>query len=281
MHLPLPIPESLLLLAAWVLVPLGLGRMPPGPADAKLRRLVRHGWLPGAAGATAGILLPVGLPAGGLAALWIVPTGLLALASLLRLRHHLRRGSLTLPAALRGVAGLQIPVGAAWLVASRAGLQPMGFVEPIVILTAIHFHFTGFVAPVLMADALEHQALGRPARVGALLVVAGTPALAAGFVLSPALQVGAALGISVGLSAVAASSLARLRRGPRPALLALSWLCVLGGMGLAATYALGEFTGRWWLNMADMAWTHGLLNGLGFALPGLLAWRGHHHRGDP
>ncbi|MCB9545249.1 MAG: YndJ family transporter [Myxococcales bacterium] len=272
--MPLPIPESLLLVAAWLLVPLAVGRVPPTAADAGLRRAARLAWLPGAAGMTAGILAPVGVPAALLAASWLVPTGLLALASLLRLHGHLRGGTLTLPAALRGIAGLQLPVGAAWLVASRAGLQPMGFVEPIVVLTGIHFHFTGFLAPVLMADALEHLGLGRPARAGAVLVVAGTPALAAGFVLSPALQVAGALAVSVGLAAVAVSGLARLGRGPRPALLALSWVAVLGGMGLAATYAIGEFTERWWLNMADMAWTHGLLNSLGFALPGLLAWRG-------
>src|SRR5882672_10904784 len=40
-------------------------------------------------------------------------------------------------------------VAAAWLVASRAGLELLAFREPIVLLTAVHFHFAGFASAVL------------------------------------------------------------------------------------------------------------------------------------
>jgi hypothetical protein len=43
-------------------------------------------------------------------------------------------------------------------------------------------------------------------------------------------------------------------------------------MALAATYALGDYLHRDWLLIPRMASTHGLLNGLGFVMFGLLGW---------
>lgn len=294
----MPIPEGLLLIAVWIYVPFGLDRVVPGVADSRLRTWTRWLWLPGALGATAALLLHKG----GWAALAALPyllfAGLLGLSALLRLRATWR--SLTLPGLLRIGALAQLPVGAGWLLLSRWGMEPLGFKEPIVVLTGVHFHFAGFLAPILVAEVAERLGLGtRPlltrghkhpetlgflasvVRWGGLGLLLGTPALAAGFVLAPALQAGAALTITLSLSAVGLCALARLRHAPRPVPLALSWLCVLAGMGLAAIYAIGEYTGAWWLNMAEMALTHGLLNGLGFALFGVVAWHGTPHEGSP
>ena len=43
-------------------------------------------------------------------------------------------------------------------------------------------------------------------------------------------------------------------------------------MILAATYAVGEFTERYWLLIPRMAGIHGTANALGFTLCGLLGW---------
>jgi hypothetical protein len=55
---------------------------------------------------------------------------------------------------------LYLPIGGAWLVASRLGIQPLGFGDTIVLLTAVHFHFAGFAAPVLAGLAGRTVAAG-------------------------------------------------------------------------------------------------------------------------
>jgi hypothetical protein len=64
-----------------------------------------------------------------------------------------------------------------------------------------------------------------------------------------------------------------VRSGPLPSrlLVFLSGISLFAGMGLAAAYALGVYTHRNWLDIPTMRW-HALINALGFALPGLLAW---------
>jgi YndJ-like protein len=55
-------------------------------------------------------------------------------------------------------------------------------------------------------------------------------------------------------------------------LLRISALSLVAGMMLVGVYAVGEFTGRYWLLVPEMARFHGTANALGFALCGLLAW---------
>jgi hypothetical protein len=61
---------------------------------------------------------------------------------------------------------------------------------------------------------------------------------------------------------------------------------LLIGMTLVAAYAVGEFTGSYWLVIPQMTRFHGPANALGFALCGLLGWtlayeRGSASRGEP
>src|ERR1700689_2369591 len=103
---------------------------------------------------------------------------------------------------------LYLPVGCAWLVASRLGLSPMGFQEPIVLLTAVHFHFAGFAAPLLalaagVAVKKQTLVLQRAFKVLAAGVLGGPGLLAAGFVIGPHFKLAMALLVAcseVGLS---------------------------------------------------------------------------------
>jgi len=51
-----------------------------------------------------------------------------------------------------------------------------------------------------------------------------------------------------------------------------SWATILAGMTLACVYAFVEFLAKDWIFIPAMARTHGLLNGIGFVLVGLLGW---------
>jgi hypothetical protein len=53
---------------------------------------------------------------------------------------------------------------------------------------------------------------------------------------------------------------------------ALSAASLLGAMGLAALWAIGEFPLQQFVHLAEMAKFHGTANALGFTICGLLGW---------
>jgi hypothetical protein len=257
--------EALFLLAAWAIVPLGLGFLPDSAPIRAARRIQ-----PAAAAlATISFFLPKGPLAAALAAAWLGVDLLIALGGLVALRSFVRGG---VPGLLLLSAMGFPPVGGVHLVASRLGYSVAGFPEPIILLTAIHFHYTAFAAPILASLAGRSRLAG----VSGLGIVGGTPLLAAGFLFSPILKV---VGVGVLCASVLGLAVGQWRQAlampnrPARALLRISSVCVGLGMALAAVYEHGFYTGRTWISIPEMAWSHGLLNGVGFSLLGLLAWR--------
>jgi uncharacterized protein YqjF (DUF2071 family) len=166
--------QVLFLLAPLVIVPLGLG----GIGEARDSVLLQ----PFAAGlAAASFFLPRGGPAAALAAPWLAVCVLLGLEGMPRLRRPWTLDRLLVAAALGFVS-----VGGLGLVASRAGVPLSGFSDPILLLTGVHFHYTGFGATLLAAHAGRRLA-GRARLFAAGGLVAGTPLLAIGFLTSPVL----------------------------------------------------------------------------------------------
>ncbi len=277
-RLPLGIPELALLLAAWVTVPLGMEQVAPqtpGTLGARLSLAARTLQPFAAAALTVSFWLPAGAGARVLAAPWLLCCGLHAAAlgaqALFR-EEPFSAGWLPL------LSAAFLPVGGVWTLLSRGGQAPMGFQEPIILLTGVHFHYTGFAAPLLVFFVRGAAAPGRTrtlltaAGVG---LAAGIPLLAAGFVLSRHLQL---LGVLVLAAALAVYGVLALRTAPRlrsaaaRAALRVSSVALLLAMALAVTYAAGEYTSRWFLSIPQAAATHGVLNALGFTLCGLLAW---------
>lgn len=258
---PFGLLEKLFLLAPLVAIPLGFALLDPPPwMSAVLQPFA-------AAAATASFYVAPGYTAAGLAVPWAILTGVAALDALLRLRDF------KVETLVRTGAFLLLPVGGGWLLATRAGFAPLGFPEPIVLLTAVHFHFTAFLAPLLAIQAREgSRPLFLIAGPGILL---GTPLLAVGFVVSPALKLAAVGFLVLVLAALALLQLLAARRMSQPlprALLGLSSLSLLGGMSIALVYEAGFYSGAAWLSIPQVARSHGPLNGLGFAVAGLVAW---------
>lgn len=218
-----------------------------------------------AALAAASFLVPKGTAAGLLAAPWAGLMGLVALAAFLRLRRAFRAG---MPELLETLGLMPVALGGAMLVAARGGIDVGGFPPIIVLLTAVHFHFTMFATPLLAARAARTRPLLLWA--GALLLIA-TPFLALGFIFSARLQVTAASAVSLAVAAIGAGQLGTLRGRAARALLIVSSGAVVAGMALAGVYALGEYLRTGWLSIPGMARTHGILNAFGFVLCGLLA----------
>jgi hypothetical protein len=263
----------LFLLAPLILVPLGYRLLEIASPGSRPPAVMLRSVVPAAGLLVIAFWLPAGPVAAVLAGPWLAVTGVTALAAGLRwLRDPLRSRPEVRHATDAAVAFLA--VGAAFAFTDRLGLRPFDFPTPVILLTAVHFHFAGFVLPV--AGALAYSR--RPRRwlelaIGA--VVVGIPITALGFFGLPiANWVGAVLtasgGFGIGLATLA---IVRTLDGRGATIFAvIAGASLLISMPMAVIYATGTLTGAAWLGMDVMARLHGSLNAVGFALPAMLAW---------
>lgn len=172
-------------------------------------------------------------------------------------------------------------IGAAWLVAHRAGWTPWHFNPLIVLLTAAHFHHAGFTLP-LVAGLQARAHPGRLTRGACLAILAGVPLVAAGITCThfgkmPRLEPLAVTVLVVGALGVAVMQLiCGLRRtaGFWPSLgFLVSGASLLVAMLLALGFGLRSVFPDLALPLPRMWQLHGSLNAFGFGLCGLLAWR--------
>lgn len=270
--------EVLFLLAPWIVVPLATSLIPPlDPTEPLTSQWPALNWMIFAAAALATIsfFLPTGILAASCAGAWLLVCALFALRGLRRFwRHRTRSFSQFCFAAGEGY----LIVGGAWLVASRLGLQPVGFQEPIVLLTAVHFHFAGFLSSVLAGLTFERLRETRWSKMlGATLagVVIGPGLLGLAFLVGPKVKLAAVMLIVVGQFGLA-SGMFRVAVGTTSpvgrAMLLLSGGCVVAGMAMAATWALGEFPLQPFVDLGRMERYHGALNAVGFGICGLIGW---------
>ena len=260
--------EALLALGMLVVVPLGV-RVHPD--------LGARWTLPFAGGgglAALSLLLPQGGVAVALGVPWLVlalvATGVCGRRWLQERRGLLRASWVAVPAYLA--------FGAAWLVFDRAALEPTGVTPPFVILTAVHFHYAGFVAALLVSllRVRVGPASPRATAVAVIAVVGAPPIIAAGFAVVGVLQIAGALLLTAGLFVVAWLTLRVVVPGASDAvgraLLIVSSVAVIVPMLLAVQWAVGWNFGTPALSVPAMARTHGVLNAVGFSLCGIIGW---------
>jgi hypothetical protein len=275
--------ELLFLFAPLVIVPLGmeLGRVMDG--GGRMEQMARRVQPFGAVCAVAAVCLPPGREAGFIALGWMVVCGLMAAGGILKLEHLFWSDAgegvrATFMQVTLAVARVDLAVGGAWLVASRLGMRPMGIREPIGLLTAVHFHFAGFATATIAAAMLgfaEKRDQGRWLRYVVPMVVGMPFVVAAGFVIAPAVKMGAAILFAISVAALAVALRQCGTQAEEPTarvLLQVAAVAVFAGMVLAGTYAVADFMGSEVLPIPQMARTHGILNCIGFCLPALLGW---------
>jgi hypothetical protein len=270
--------ELLFLFAPLVIVPLGieLTRTLEDTARPPLDRFLRTSQVAATVGACIAMWLPPGHAAALLSGLWLLQCALLA-----GLRIVLwQREEPSLLRFLLDIAHVDLVIGAAWLVISRAAWRPMGFQEPIILLTAIHFHYSGFGTAIIAATTLrwfQNQPLTPWWLRALLLCIVLLPfAVAAGFVFSPALRLIAALALSTCATALAFILLwvaNHLRNVHARVHLRLAACAVISALFLSGAYAVSEYFGKGWITIPLMANTHGVVNSLGFVLLAMLGWR--------
>lgn len=227
----------------------------------------------GQAGALS-LLFDRGWTAAAFASVWLLAVTLLAVRHVLPL--DLRR---LVRAAPEVVPFGYLVVGAGWLVVSRYGGRPLGFDGTIVELTAVHFHYAGFVAPIVILRLIRGLASGdrsaAAARAALVAVLVATPLTAAGITFEPALGAAGAALFAAGLTVSSVLTLGRVfphARGASRILLGVSSVSVIAAMALAVAYGFGQWLGTPAPSLPAMVRTHGVLNSAGFALCGVLGW---------
>ena len=215
--------------------------------------------------AAAGVLSSLLLPAGPLAASFVLPWVLLTIIT--GARALLRgEGWLALIAGFAGTASLA-------LFSSRLEFTMFGITEPIVKLTALHFTYAG-AGTLALAVRLHRLRPGRWSSFARGLVLLAPPVVAAGFVARNALgQVGGASLMTAGVWLVAVLQWPDARAGAGRWGWRVSCLSPWVAMVLGVSWAASQY---WpWvpaLIVPDMVPTHGALNAFGFVLCAHLAW---------
>ena len=210
---------------------------------------------------------------------WVLWTALLGLRGLLRLAERLlHRERLLADELCIDLGMLALPVGGIWLLAARANIPFVGFVQPITLLTGMHFHFAGLLMPTVVGLTgrllLPRGTTWRRYRVLAPVACLGTWLVAAGITFGGAAETagGTLFATLLTLTAVVllvgapARVLDRLAR----ALLIVALLAPLPAMGLAALYALSR-GGLGNVSLETMAHVHGTLLAVVFVGVGLIA----------
>jgi hypothetical protein len=230
----------------------------------------------------ASFLAGAGLLAGAAAAVWFLFTAVIAVLGIARLS---RKGGVSLADVCLSAALVYLPIGGAWLVVARLGLQPLGFSQTTVQLTAVHFHFITLAALIitgLIGQAVQAGAAQTVYRVAAIGMLVNPLLVAAGITLTQLtgvrfLESAAAVLLALSLMLLALFSLRFILPITSPllarGLVAVSSAVVFCAMVFACAYAFGEATKAWTIPIAVMIAAHGWMNALGFGLCGLLGWR--------
>lgn len=258
----------LLVLSPFVIVPLGLrlaARADTGPEAPALRTLALLA--PAlAATAAASFLSDPGWLAALLSIPWLGYTVCVAMTGVGRL---LSRKTLLDPGIGADAGLVFVAVGGMWLTISRAGLNPLGFSDAIVQLTAVHFHYAGFALPIVAgftASRLQRSMLVP------LAAIIGVPLTAVGITIGGWLEWIAATAMALAGVAIA-GLLVRLsthQSGPAQWLIGTAGTALLAGMSLSLGWSWSIRFGWEFLGLESMAATHGSLNALGFGLLGLI-----------
>lgn len=270
--------HKIVFFAMLVVVPLGLSLVAAREQQSgSLYRLLMLAQPVAALPAIASFYLSTGPLAAAFSLVWLIFAGVVALYGLFRFKarglHPVEE--LSIDAGL-----LYLPVGGAWLVVYRLGIQPFDYGETIILLTVVHFHFAGFAAPIIagmsgrvLASRKHPQAMFRSS---VFAIVASMPLVAAGITFSPWIGLVGTLLLSTGLVMLAALTIGWVT--PSLALLSsrllliFAALCSCTAMVLACLYAYSLPMKILIIDIPTMALTHGILNAFGFVGCSLLAW---------
>ncbi len=266
--------ELLVLLGAMILVPMAMRQSGGVKTNAERFGVILSTWA-----LLLAYLQEPGIPAALLALPWMLVSIWLLGNALQKLLLSL--SPMTLADKVQFAAYLYFPIGPLAAFSDRLGWAPLDFSPIIILLTAAHFHYAGFLLPWILANLLRQKEPSSWQRWVAWAVLLGIPAVAVGitsaqFGADPWLETFAAtlmalggLGVAfwhAGLALEAGQALSR-----RLVKLGL-FLCLGTGMILALLYGWRNYFPLPFLSIPWMYALHGTLNTLGVGVFGILVW---------
>ena len=272
--------RGILLLAPLVIVPMAtdvLTRTAPFFASQILHKILR--WqLPSAALFAVAFLLPNGWFATVCVLPWVSVTFAIAAVGF----GEIWRGAWRDGASFSLAAGMAyLSVAGIWAVMERLGFYPFGFNPEIVFLTIVHFHYAGFLLPVLAGLASRRLGAGVFTKITCYFTVVGVGLLAVGITLTQLgldtnWEMASAWLMALSAAAVAAMHLRLAFLKDNALKIRLLWamsaIALLGGMLLAGLYGSRFLAQIPWLDIPVMRALHGSLNAIGFGLCAVWGW---------
>ena len=316
-QMPLPLEAAwarmLLLFAPLVIVPVGLDlaalHLPEEGRRAYFLPLIKNWQLPSAALLCLAYSLPQGLSAGLLAIPWLLVTLLIAFlgfnrpysdlgapahkpskfiafekASCKKFRiksnNLMKKEGRALPGLSISMGMVYLSVGGIWTVVDRMGIRPFAFDPEIVFLTVAHFHYAGFVLPIV-AGLVILKIKNRWANMAVAGILSGVAWVAVGITASQfggSREIESFAALWLALSAVLLAFFQvklALRKNGNP-MVSMFWavaaVSLTGSMALAGLYGMRHVFPVSGLDIAMMRALHGSANVFGFGLFALLGW---------
>lgn len=276
--------EAILLLCPLCLIPLTLVvmRMSAPVAAIGTWKLIEQFELSAATILIGAFIMPPALQTAVLTLPWLAVTAVIGWAGVLGLTRRVHRDKSTM---MIDVGCLFLALGGVWTFLDRSGIRLWGFDEVIALLTAVHFHYAGFLLLVVTGWAARELGTSKIADVTCLGVMVGVPLtalgiLAAHFKWDARWEAFAAtfMALSGWLAAWLHLRLATGRTDAARSVRVLWTVCsaaLFFSMALAVLYALRSLVQVPALSIPSMRAVHGSLNAVGFGLCGVIAWRLH------
>ncbi|MGF7528944.1 YndJ family protein [Bacillus paralicheniformis] len=205
-------------------------------------------------------------------AIWLCYTGMIALYGVLRLWE---RGGKGLEEASIDSGLLYLPFGGGWLFAYTLNLQVMDFSPLIVLLTAVHFHYSAFLIPIfngMLGRKLKKKGLFYTAVTW--LIMLSPLFIAVGISFSKTIDVFA---VALYLAAIYGSgflvSIAAFKNSAARRFVIFSSFTLMITIAFSLIYSYGVYRGRPTFTIQEMIWIHGLVNAFGVIIPALTGWR--------
>lgn len=205
------------------------------------------------------------------AAIWFIYTGLVALFGISRLLERGRKpiGELSIDSGL-----MYLSLGGFWFFAYAADIQVMHFTKLTILLTAIHFHYSAFVLPIL-ASFLGRKTLSNRKWYAAmtLVIVLSPLTVAIGITYSRLIEF---LAVLVYVAALYAYGFfvfrTAFRKKAAKILLSFSAAVLVATISFSLIYAYGRVQESVTLTISEMIFIHGAVNAFGVVLPALIGW---------
>ncbi len=202
---------------------------------------------------------------------WFVYTGIVALFGMSRL---LERGWKPLEETAIDSAFIYLFLGGFWFFASVAKLSIMHFSSDIVLLTAAHFHYSAFLLP-LSAGLIgrKREKRSKVYDVIMFVIVISPMTVAVGITYSRVFEFFA---VFLYLCAIYGYGIyvwrTKFNAINAKILLIISSSTLMVTIMFSLIYSYGNLKHVMTITIAQMVWIHGVVNGIGVALPAFVGW---------